>query len=123
EPVLLPAGLTHLEVEVRIWTGLGVGVCGYRRRGRATKDAQLGGVLAVQTGQPFAAELRAACRLPQGVPALRCDHGPPGSALLVPLLPKLLDQLICFLLTDLLQVLGEIFAIIPHGYCRRRPPT
>src|SRR5262249_47321863 len=44
-------------------------------------------------------------------------------ALLAPLLPKPLDQLICLLLTDLLQVLGEILAVIPHGYRRCRSPT
>src|SRR5215475_6664976 len=90
--VRLGVSLDRWGGEVRTWPDPGAAACGCRRRGRATRGAQVGDVLAVRTSQPAAPQLLAACRLPEAVPAPPCDLGPPGLALLAPLLPKPLDQ-------------------------------
>src|SRR5262249_2143910 len=82
-------------------TGPVAEACGYRRRGRAVKEARPGGVQAVRPGRTAAMQLREARWLPEAALALQQDPGPPGSALLAPLLPKPLDQLIRLGLTYL----------------------
>src|SRR6266566_2657792 len=99
---------------VRTWTGPGARACGCRHRGRATKDALLGDVLAVRTVQPVAAELRAACRLPTAVPAPPCHRRPPGSSPLAPLLPKPLNQFLSLSLTYDREFTRQV-SVLPLG--------
>src|SRR5262249_49862547 len=101
---------------VRTLTGPVAKACGYRRRGRAMKDARPGDVQAVRTGQPVAADLPAAWRRPGAALALQSDRGPPGSALLAPLLTKPLDQCLSLGLGDLNQVCTSV-AIFPLDDC------
>src|SRR5262249_61373557 len=92
-----------------------------RSCGRATRDARPGAVLGVRTGQPAPVELRAACRLPEAVPARPCDPGSPGLALLAPLLPKTLDQFLSLSLADLDQ--PEVHSVsVPFDDGRSVPP-
>src|SRR5215831_3852318 len=100
-PGLLQPGRGRRGGGVRTLTGPVAKACGYRRRGRGTMGARPEDVLAVRTGRTAATGLREARWLPEVALALQHDPGPPGSALLAPLLPKPLGQFPSFGFTDL----------------------